>query len=653
MVEPKQKPAGKPVHTAEQARIPRTAMRAVWLRTREGTRQLLAEDYRDGQYQDAADREEHAVDAVSSLTESAAGAALRGGKKLAQQAAQKRRSEKAAGQAAQPAEQAMGTGTQPTTVAPGNPEARSTASTPHYNKRNRQSQPTRKPSTSPATQSPTTQMPVYQVQRTKAANLHQSRLRHDSLARFQVTTRQKAQPRPAPMPKMTSSAATDTARATAAQTKAAKVVQHAKQAAQAVGATAKRTAQKVADVVMAGLKALWAAAHTLAMTVAAGGTVAVLVVVIVCMIALVIGSGFGIFFAAEPAGDGMSLADAITQLNGEYQDRLEEIENDHPHDRLAITSNDGSYAIAWQDVLAVFAARTSGAEDGAPVAYLDEANLERLRQIMWDMNEVTWEVETQTHEVGTTPATDTTADTAVSTTGEDFGTRTALASDRSGTEEAPAASASDTADPSTDENEDGPATTTVTETVLILTLHHKTAEEMREEYHFNARQDEYLTLLSAADAAPLWADLLGGFEMGELGGEVLAPGSDTTLADGALQWPLPVAGTITSPQGYRTDPITGETSYHSGTDIAVPEGTPILAAADGTVTVANALDSWGGSYGYYVKLDHGGGLTTLYAHCSSICVTTGQQVKAGEVIAYVGQTGRATGPHLHFEVHSS
>ena len=397
-------------------------------------------------------------------------------------------------------------------------------------------------------------------------------------------------------------------------------------------------------MVMAGLKALWAAAHTMVAAIAAGGTVAVLVVVIVCMIALVIGSGFGIFFAAESTGDGMSLADAIAQLNGEYQDRLEEIEADHPHDRLEITSNDGSYAIAWQDVLAVFAARTSGAEDGAPVAVLDEENLDRLRQIMWDMNEVTWEVETQTHEVETTPAE------------ENSGTATASASERSGKEKAPASVASDTAEPGTDnsdENEDGPATTTVTETVLILTLHHKTAEEMREEYRFNARQDEYLTLLSAENVAPLWGDLLGGFAMGELGGEVLAPGSDTTLADGALQWPLPVAGTITSPQGYRTDPITGETSYHSGTDIAVPEGTPILAAADGTVTVANALDSWGGSYGYYVKLDHGGGLTTLYAHCSSICVTAGQQVKAGEVIAYVGQTGRATGPHLHFEVHSS
>ena len=637
MVEPKQKPAGKPVHTADKARLPRTAMHAVWLCTREGTRRLVAEEHRDGQYQEAAAQEERAVDAVASATETAVGTALRSGKKLAQQVAQKRRSEKAA-------ERTMDMGTRPPTDVPGNPDSRNTAASPYYKRRNRQSQPARRRFTAFPTQ-----IDGNQVRQAEAANLHQSRLRHDSLARFQVTTRRKAQPQQAPLPKTVSAAGKKSSKALLAQTRAAKTVQRAKQAAQAAGSAAKKTS----DAVMAGLKALWAATHTLVLAIAAGGTVAVLVVVIVCMIALVIGSGFGIFFAAEPAGDGMSLADAITQLNGEYQDRLEEIENDHPHDRLAITSNDGSYAIAWQDVLAVFAARTSGAEDGAPVAYLDEANLERLRQIMWDMNEVTWEVETQTHEVGTTPATDTTADATAATTGEDFGTRTALASDRSGTEEAPAASASDTADPSTDENEDGPATTTVTETVLILTLHHKTAEEMREEYHFNARQDEYLTLLSAADAAPLWADLLGGFEMGELGGEVLAPGSDTTLADGALQWPLPVAGTITSPQGYRTDPITGETSYHSGTDIAVPEGTPILAAADGTVTVANALDSWGGSYGYYVKLDHGGGLTTLYAHCSSICVTAGQQVKAGEVIAYVGQTGRATGPHLHFEVHSS
>ena len=80
MVEPKQKPAGKPVHTADKAHLPRTAMHAVWLRTREGTRRLVAEEHRDGQYQEAAAQEERAVDAVASATEAAVGTALRSGK---------------------------------------------------------------------------------------------------------------------------------------------------------------------------------------------------------------------------------------------------------------------------------------------------------------------------------------------------------------------------------------------------------------------------------------------------------------------------------------------------------------------------------------------------------------------------------------------
>ena len=96
--------------------------------------------------------------------------------------------------------------------------------------------------------------------------------------------------------------------------------------------------------------------------------------------------------------------------------------------------------------------------------------------------------------------------------------------------------------------------------------------------------------------------------------------------------------------------ISKNTTQYKPTDIAVPESTPILADADGTVTVANALDSWGGSYGYYVQIDHGSGLQTLYAHCCQVCVTQGQQVQARQVIAYVGHTGRATGNHLHFEV---
>lgn len=591
MVEPKQKPAGKPVHTADKVRIPHTAMRAAWLRTREGTRRLTAEEQQDGQYREAASLEERAADTAVSAAEAAAGATLRGGKKLAQRVAQNR--QKASGE--KPVQE------QAAPLAAEEPNVLYTKQKPYYaGQEVRQDQRTKPPATRIAvTDSAQTQ------------DVRQGVPRHEAIDRLQPAMRKKSPPRQAPLPKTAPNTAKKAAEVQKARQTAARAARLAKQTAQA----AKETAQKVSAVVRAGLKALWVATQTLAAAIAAGGSTALLVIVVLCMVAMVAGSAFGIFFAAEPTGDGVSVAQAITELNEEYQERLQEIESEEEYDRQEIESNDGSYAIAWQDVLAVFAARTSGAEDGAPVAYLDEENLERLRQIMWDMNEITWEVEAQTHEVETTPATDTTDDT--------------------------------------DENEDDPGTTTVTETVLILTLHHKTADEMREEYRFNARQNEYLTLLLAEDTTALWGDLLGGFAMGELGGEILTPGSDTTLGGGALQWPLPVAGTITSPQGYRTDPITGEVSYHSGTDIAVPEGTPILAAADGTVTIANALDSWGGSYGYHVKLDHGGGLTTLYAHCSSICVTAGQQVKAGEVIAYVGHTGRATGPHLHFEVHQS
>ena len=133
------------------------------------------------------------------------------------------------------------------------------------------------------------------------------------------------------------------------------------------------------------------------------------------------------------------------------------------------------------------------------------------------------------------------------------------------------------------------------------------------------------------------------------GGEIIDPDADW-IGTGIFQWPLPENGTITSYFGNRVNPVTGKPDFHTGTDIAMPEGTPILAAADGTVEIANGTDSWGDSYGYYVKLDHGNGFETLYAHCSSICVTAGQEVSQGEVIGYVGNTGNSTGNHLHFEV---
>ena len=92
-------------------------------------------------------------------------------------------------------------------------------------------------------------------------------------------------------------------------------------------------------------------------------------------------------------------------------------------------------------------------------------------------------------------------------------------------------------------------------------------------------------------------------------------------------------------------------SPHKGMDIGMPEGTPVYAAADGKVIVVNASDSWGYSWGYYVKINHAEGVDTLYAHLSSVAVSYGQYVHQGDVIGYMGSTGNSSGNHLHFELY--
>lgn len=103
---------------------------------------------------------------------------------------------------------------------------------------------------------------------------------------------------------------------------------------------------------------------------------------------------------------------------------------------------------------------------------------------------------------------------------------------------------------------------------------------------------------------------------------------------------------VTSEFGNRIDPFTGQRRGHTGMDLAVPTGTPIRAALPGTVTVSQ----YSSSYGYYVMIDHGNGLSTLYGHNSQLLAQVGQTVEAGDVISLSGSTGRSTGPHLHFEV---
>lgn len=109
---------------------------------------------------------------------------------------------------------------------------------------------------------------------------------------------------------------------------------------------------------------------------------------------------------------------------------------------------------------------------------------------------------------------------------------------------------------------------------------------------------------------------------------------------------LPVKGVYTSAYGYRRDPITGQRSFHGGIDISAPKGKPVVASADGVVSRSGTA----GALGRLVELSHGFGVATVYGHLSKITVQPGQRIERGDVIGYVGNSGRSTGYHLHYEV---
>ena len=123
-------------------------------------------------------------------------------------------------------------------------------------------------------------------------------------------------------------------------------------------------------------------------------------------------------------------------------------------------------------------------------------------------------------------------------------------------------------------------------------------------------------------------------------------GGGATWVQGTGQLAAPVNAPITSDFGWRIHPIYGTRRLHAGTDFGVDEGTPVHAADGGVVVEAG----WISGYGYTVIIDHGNGMSTLYAHNSDVAVSPGQTVSKGQVVSYSGNTGGSTGPHLHFEV---
>lgn len=371
----------------------------------------------------------------------------------------------------------------------------------------------------------------------------------------------------------------------------------AKKTAQAAKATVKLTVKAVkatAKAVVEAGKAVAAAVKELGALIVAGGVPAIVIVVVICLIGAIGGTCFGIFLANdETTGTQKTMSQAISELTSEHYSNLTAMKASYTYDLIEIQ---GDTSINWKDVLAVYAIKTTSGENPLEVVTLDDEKMDLLRSIMKDMNKMTGVV---------TPTT--VAETVITT------------------------------------DEDGrqiKTTEYVTKQVLTVSVVQLSKEQIARLYNFNDEQKAQLQELTSEEYNSLWDDLIGN------SGEIIHEDSDFVGTD-IFSWPLSINGTITSRFGTRVDPISGVVKTHGGTDIAAPEGTPILAAADGTVVAAtyNA-----GGYGFYVKIMHNGTYSTLYGHCSALLVSAGQTVKQGQVIAKVGSTGYSTGPHLHFEV---
>ena len=275
----------------------------------------------------------------------------------------------------------------------------------------------------------------------------------------------------------TSKAAIKTTEQTAKAAKAAAKtsVKTAQKAAQAAKATAKATAHAVKVAVkatLAAIKAIIAGTKALIAAIMAGGWIAVAVILIICLIGLLVGSVFGIFFSGEDSGNGMTMQTVVREINADYDSRLDEIINGTSHDVLEMS---GSRAV-WKEVLAVYSVKTTTAPDNPQeVATMDDNKKQLLKDIFWEMNEISSRTESKT-------------ETQITESDDGHGNIV--------------------------ETE-----TTVTQTYLYITVSHKTAEEMADRYGFNEEQRQQLSELLAEENNSLWSAVLYGITIGD--GEIV------------------------------------------------------------------------------------------------------------------------------------
>lgn len=155
------------------------------------------------------------------------------------------------------------------------------------------------------------------------------------------------------------------------------------------------------------------------------------------------------------------------------------------------------------------------------------------------------------------------------------------------------------------------------------------------------REAEEAAARAAAQAAAM---AQGSVTAGQM--PMAAVNMSSTVSNSGYLWPVPSSHRITSPYGVRSNPFTGGYDFHMGTDIGAPMGTPVIASRPGKIII----QVYHPSYGNYVVVDHGDGISTVYAHLSGFACAPGAIVDAGQVIGFIGSTGSSTGAHLHFEV---
>ena len=252
-------------------------------------------------------------------------------------------------------------------------------------------------------------------------------------------------------------AAQRTAQATA---RAARAAAHAARAAARAAVVAAKVAAKAT---IAAVKAIIAATKALIAAIAAGGWIAVLVIVIICLIGLLIGSCFGIFFSGEDSGSGYTMQNVVQEINDDYQQQIYTTKANLSHDVLEMS---GSRAV-WPEVLAVYAVKTTTDPDNPQeVATIDDSKKAILTDIFWEMNQISSRTETRT-------------ETVITETDDGHGNIVETES-------------------------------TVTQTYLYITVSHKTAEEMAEQYGFDKEQKEQLAELLAEENRSLWSAVLYG-----------------------------------------------------------------------------------------------------------------------------------------------